>query len=504
MLLLRRHLPLLTVGLAISVLYLFGLNRVGLLGPDEPRYAAIGRAMAASGDPITPRLWGSPWFEKPPLLYWMTAAATAIGLPPDLAARLPVALFSLGFLALSFWLVREEFGMEAATLSTALVATSAGWLAFSGLCLTDLPLAACFSLAVFLALPLLRSEPHLESVPLRFILIGACLGLAALAKGLVPLALSVPFFWFLRRFWRRWWLAVLGCAVVAAPWYAAVYAYNGTSFLEDFFWKHHIERLYSPSLHHVQPWYYYFPVLLAGLFPWTPLIGLLAFERPWRDGRRRFLAAVFCFGFLIFSVSLNKLPGYLLPLFPSLFVLLALQLERSAPKLARLALIPCAVLIATIPILARDLPNWLSQDRFSSPTDAHLTPLDLFYIAGTVAVAFAARPVWAVRLLVLCTALAGIYLKVIAEPVLDRDVSARGLWREIKLLPGTICDAGLNREWQYGLAFYRGTPVPSCGTGNFSFALQSRSQGPPTVRALNEKTPAGLIDQPANRRNTEH
>ncbi len=501
---LRRHLPLLTVGAAILVLYLYGLNRVGLLGPDEPRYAAIGRAMAASGDLITPKLWGSPWFEKPPLLYWMAASATVIGLPADLAARLPVALASLIFLAISFRLVRQEFGLEVAVLSTALLATSAGWVVYSGLCLTDLPLAACFSLAVLLSLPLIRAEPDLENIRLRFVLIGVCLGLAVLAKGLVPLALAVPFLWFLRRFWRGWWLSVIACAIVAGPWYAAVYAYNGAAFLEDFFWKHHIERLYSPSLHHVQPWYYYFPVCLAGLFPWTPLIGLLALGRFWRDTRKRFLAAVFCFGFLLFSVSLNKLPGYLLPLFPSLFVLLASQLERRAPKVARLSLIPCAVLISSIPMLARDLPDWLSQGRFLSSSDVHFTPVDLLYIAAPVAVVFAARPLWAVRLLVLCTAAGGIYLKVIADPVLDRNVSARVLWHEIKALPGTICDAGVSRDWQYGLAFYRGGPVPSCGTGEFNFALQPRPQAPPTLRALNEKTPTGPLDRPASRSSPEH
>ena len=57
----------------LVVLYFYGLTTTGLLGPDEPRYAAIGREMAISGDWVTPRLWGQPWFEKPALLYWMTA-----------------------------------------------------------------------------------------------------------------------------------------------------------------------------------------------------------------------------------------------------------------------------------------------------------------------------------------------------------------------------------------------------------------------------------------------
>ncbi len=141
-----------------------------------------------------------PWFEKPPLLYWMTAAGTVSGLNPELASRLPVALLSLAFLAVSFWLLRREFDIEVAALSMSLLATSAGWMTYSGLCLTDLPLAVFFSLAVFLALPLLRDEPQIELIQRRFALIGVCLGLGMLAKGLVPLALCLPFLWFLRRF----------------------------------------------------------------------------------------------------------------------------------------------------------------------------------------------------------------------------------------------------------------------------------------------------------------
>src|SRR5258707_1359050 len=59
--------------------YLMSLGSTGFLGPDEPRYASVGREMARSGDWITPRLDGEPWFEKPPLLYWMIAAGHSVG-----------------------------------------------------------------------------------------------------------------------------------------------------------------------------------------------------------------------------------------------------------------------------------------------------------------------------------------------------------------------------------------------------------------------------------------
>src|SRR5713226_3010072 len=97
-------------GGALFLLYFFGLTRVGMLGPDEPRYAAIGQAMAQSGDWVTPRLWDEPWFEKPALLYWMTAIGFKAGLSEDLAPRLPVAILSVGFLTFFFFALRREFG----------------------------------------------------------------------------------------------------------------------------------------------------------------------------------------------------------------------------------------------------------------------------------------------------------------------------------------------------------------------------------------------------------
>ncbi len=445
-----------------------------MLSSDEPRYAAIGRAMARTGDLITPKLWGLPWFEKPPLLYWMTAAGTFAGLNLELAARLPVVLLSLTFLTASFFLLRAEFGSEAAAVTTFLLATSAGWIAYSELCLTDLPLAAFFSLGVFLTLPLLRAQPQTALIHARFIAIGVCLGLAVLAKALVPIALALPFCWFLRHYSRKWWFAALSCAVVALPWYCAAYSRNGYPFIQELFIKHHFERLYSPALQHVHSWYYYFPVLLIGLFPWTPLLGLFALHRtPW-DERRRFLAAVLVFGFVLFSASLNKLPGYLLPLLPSLFALIGAEFEtRRVIELSRWWLIPCALLIATIPIIARVLPDSLSTGRFSLMAFNGVTRAEFFYIAIPILVVILARRSWTGVLLVLCVVAGGIFMKAVAYPVLDEQVSARGMWRKIKAVSDRVCDGGTNRSWLFGLEFYRGAAFPVCGNGNFDFALRS-------------------------------
>ena len=142
-----------TVLVSAVFLFVFGLDAFGLVSADEPRYASIGREMASSGDWITPRLWGEAWFEKPPLLYWMIAAATRFGLRDEWAARLPVALLSLAFLYAYWRVLSREFSPRAGWYATAMLATSAGWVAFSHAAVMDLPLAAAFGGAMLAAMP---------------------------------------------------------------------------------------------------------------------------------------------------------------------------------------------------------------------------------------------------------------------------------------------------------------------------------------------------------------
>ena len=121
-----------------------------------------------------------------------------------------------------------------------------------------------------------------------------------------------------------------GVAIVAAPWFVLCWLRNGGAFWDDFFWKQHVARFLTPSLEHVQPFWYYLPVLLAGLFPWTPLVALLARRQFYADFRMRLLGAWVLYGLVFFSVARNKLPGYLLPLLPAMAILLAAAWESAS------------------------------------------------------------------------------------------------------------------------------------------------------------------------------
>ena len=92
----------------VTLVCLFGhLGAIGLVGPDEPRYAWIARAMATTGDWVTPRLYGLPWFEKPVLYYWLAGAGFLLHFPAEWAARLPSALAALVAAIAIGWLASE-------------------------------------------------------------------------------------------------------------------------------------------------------------------------------------------------------------------------------------------------------------------------------------------------------------------------------------------------------------------------------------------------------------
>ncbi len=441
----------------LLVLYLLHLGGVGFLGPDEPRYASIGREMARSSDWITPRLDGQPWFEKPPLTYWLTAAGHLAHLPAEWAARLPQALLSAGFLVLFYVKLAREFSPRLATAATAILATSAGWMAYSFAALTDLPMAAALNAAILITL--FDTKPNRG--PHNAWMAGAFLGFSILGKGFVPVVLFAPLLLIFR---GKRWPTVSAAILVAAPWFLLCWLRNGSAFWDDLFWKQHVARFLTPSLEHVQPYWYYIPVLLAGLFPWTPLAILLTRRKIYDDVRVRLLAAWVVYGLLFFSVAKNKLPGYLLPLMPALAIVLAVALDKAPGKQWWLA--TCAAFLIALPTAAALLPVALVSGLSRAPLA--FAPLGIVFGVVALGVWWLARSGQS-EIAVLSVALAAglgiVYIKIDTFPQLDRTVSVRGFWRANQPAAALACVNNVNRAWEYGLNYYVGHKLERCAGG---------------------------------------
>jgi len=444
----------------LLLLYLLDLGGVGFISTDEPRYASIGREMARSGDWVTPRLDGSAWFEKPPLLYWMTAAGTLARLPDEWAARLPVALLSLGFLLLFFHFVAREFETKAAIAATTILATSAGWLAYSFSALTDLPMSALLGAAMLVTLFERRKWSGFAA--------GALLGAAVLAKAFVPLVLFAPVFLIAR---GKKTAILAGLIAVAAPWHVLCFLRNGRAFWDEYFWRQQFSRFFTTERQHVHGWWYYLPVLLAGLFPWTPLAVLLASRSTYTDPRIRYLTAWLLYGFIFFSASQNKLAGYLLPLMPGVALLLAVGMEKEneKSKLVPWLLAASASLLVQLPVLVALLPDaMLSGVRRTHINVGPAVPLLVLaaLFAGVVWwLSWSGKPLLAILAAAMGVVFGVAYFKGAAFPELDDRVSARGFWRTHRENAAGACIDNVGRAWEYGLNYYAGRPFHPCSEG---------------------------------------
>jgi 4-amino-4-deoxy-L-arabinose transferase-like glycosyltransferase len=514
----RRYIHRLWAALAafLLVVCLFvGLGAIGLVGPDEPRYASIARTMAQTGDWVTPRLWGHPWFEKPILYYWAAAASFKLFGVSEWAARLPNALAALAgalLLALAAW---RLWGGRAARLALVIFPTSIGIFAFARAATMDMLLTVSVEAAMVTALfALPRTTPTAHSwrrhkfrvgPRLRLALVGAFIGLGTLAKGPVAIILaggSVVLWAALTRRWRdaiRFlrWESISAFAVVALPWYIACSLAN-PNFAHSFLWHQNVQRFLTPVFEHVQPWWFFFPILALGLMPWTPALIATVRDiwRVFRSGEQKASAEVFVacwaiFPLLFFSFSKSKLPGYILPTIPPIILLLARTISGipSRRKLAavkpdesgetpartdRLGLAAIGLVGIGWTALAVTAGHWLRRLPPSWDANHHaeiILLLGATALAGLAMAVLAAvrRPRMAVALSALWMGLlvAGVSLKVL--PRLDPFISSRGIAEAVVYVGQPhmpVEQFKLQRDWSYGLNYYFGHELPEWSTAD--------------------------------------
>ena len=334
-----------------------------LIRPDEGRYAEIPREMAASGDWVTPRLNAIKYFEKPPLQYWATAAAYKVFGEHEWTARLWTALTGWLGVLLAYFVGRRLFGQTAGLFS----ALALGGSLFYSLAghFNSLDMGVSFFMGLTLSAFLLAQTSSDARAARNWMLIAwAAAALSLLSKGLIgvvlPGAVLLTYTLLARDFavWKR--LTILPGLVVflliAAPWFVAVSLAN-PEFAHFFFIHEHFERFLTKVHGRYHPWYDFIPLLLGGITPW--LIAFFpALTRGWSAERgqttfrpRLFLLVWSAVIFVFFSASSSKLPGYILPIFPALALLIGdylsqCKLPMLSKQIAAMWLIGLAIVIA--------------------------------------------------------------------------------------------------------------------------------------------------------------
>jgi len=336
---------LLLLTLAFGLLLAFRLGAYPLANPDEARYAEIPREMVASGDWVTPRLDGVVYFEKPPLLYWVTAASLALFGPDETAMRAGPALFALLGVLATYAAARRLHGRTAGLVAAAVLATSTLYFALGRILILDMAVSVLMSTALFCFILGVREAPGARR---RWLFYGlyASMALATLAKGLIGFLVTgaVMFLWLLLfNQWHRLRPLYLptGTALflaLAAPWHILAALHNETWAHRYFVYEHWL-RFTTAAADRPGPWWYFIPVVLLGVFPWTGFLW-----PAWRDALRGgwaarkekadpwFFATWVGFVFLFFSASHSKLVPYVLPVFPALAVMTGAWLAREMKR----------------------------------------------------------------------------------------------------------------------------------------------------------------------------
>lgn len=361
---------------------LWRLGSFGLVGPDEPRYAAIAAGMLRHKDWITPRLWGSAWFEKPVLFYWLAGLSQALTQVGAAAARRPNAILAVILCAAMALFLRREHSARAGWLAGFMGLSSAFVIGFGRAATTDMTLTAPLTLALLAGYAWWQRRR-----PATLAWAAVALAVAALAKGPVAVALAglilIPFAATQRRLRELpRLLQPLPLALfflVAAPWYVAL-ELRQPEFFRVFFLQHNLERFATNKFEHPQAWWFYLPVLLLAVFPWTgwlllPLrsvAGRLR-RRGWggfwdgRDAGLKFYLGIWVLApVLFFTLSRSKLPGYILPAIPAAIMLMAVRAAEAWPRLSRIAVGISAVLAGLIPAAVRLAP-WALLPRAQRP-----------------------------------------------------------------------------------------------------------------------------------------
>lgn len=334
-----------------ALTFFVGLGRPALTDSDEAFYAESAREMIERSDWLTPYYNGEPRFDKPVLYYWLAAASyVAAGSSPG-AARFPAALAGVGLVLVTFFCARRWHDEPTALLAGLIAATSAGIVAMARQALPDLPLAFFVTLSTWAALVALLDDPSRQLAPRgrRGWLVAAALaaGAAFLVKGPVgPALAAVVVLPLLALQWRRHGVLLrvttvdLGLAaavflLVALPWYAAMTAEHGTGYLERFFLAENLDRFATDRYNAPRPVWYYLPIVVGGLLPWSPFMILWApaLRRAWRrgavDASVLRLAVWAAAPLALYTLSVGKQPRYILPLLTPLAILLARAMVRA-------------------------------------------------------------------------------------------------------------------------------------------------------------------------------
>ena len=389
----------------VALLRLLTMGLYPLTDTTEARYGEVARKMVELGDWVTPWYdYGVPFWAKPPLSTWLTAASIKLLGVNEFAARLPYFLLALliGWLVWN-WVVRRS--SREALLAVTLLGGTMLYLIASAAVMTDLGLVLGTTLAMRGFWSAFEAPASRQTREKWLLFIG--LGLGLLAKGPIAVVLSgLPIvLWAvttgnIANAWKRlpWIKGGLLTLAIAVPWYWMA-EIRTPGFLNYFFIGEHWNRFtvtgwagdkYGTAHATARGaiWLY----AVAACLPWTVLVPLLAIGRnkhpttspmsPAQKSAQRqwriYLLAWSVAPCLFFTVAGNILWTYVLPALPALAVLVAGWLADDA-RTRRVD----AVLVAGVVIMALLIASYFVNEQIAGSWKTAKTAVHEYQLRNT-------------------------------------------------------------------------------------------------------------------------
>ncbi len=340
---------LLLLLLLSGLLFFTGLGSMGLTDRDEGRNAEAGREMFASGDFVTPTFNGELRVAKPVFVYWLMTISYHIFGVSEFAARAPSALFGVGLIVMHYLFLTRLRGPTVGLFGALTLLLNIEVLALGRMAITDSALIFFTTLSLY-GFWLGLHEPGRGRHWIWAFYAG--MAIATLTKG--PVGFAVPLITGLvylaaTRQWLIFWqrgapiAGTLLFLLLAGPWYVAMFLLHGDAYSSQAK-VHTVGRFLAPMEGHGVGWWFYFPVLLLGFYPWSAFLpaGLYRAYQSWREWRLmrnrthesetppgsgeelEWFAGLWIVGvFIFFSLSSTRLPHYIGPLFPACAILAA-------------------------------------------------------------------------------------------------------------------------------------------------------------------------------------
>jgi 4-amino-4-deoxy-L-arabinose transferase-like glycosyltransferase len=342
--------------IAFTLVWFYLLCLRTLVPTDEGRYAEMAREMITSHDWITTRLNAIKYFEKPPLQTWMNAITFEVFGLGNWQARLWTGLCGFASVLLTAYTGQRVFNSRIGLYAGLVLGSSLLWGGLGHVNTLDMGLAGMMTISLCGLLIAQRNQSSRSEQRNWMLVCWGGMALAILSKGLIGIVLPgavLVLYTLIAGDWRIWkrlhlvkGLVLL--LLITAPWFVVVSVRN-PEFAHFFFIHEHFQRFLTKVHHRTGAWYYFVPILVAGIVPWLGIL-VQSFWEGLRDrhesslagsldgltGRgfqpKKMLLVWAAFIFFFFSISSSKLPSYILPIFPAVALLIGACLERAGTR----------------------------------------------------------------------------------------------------------------------------------------------------------------------------